>query len=222
MRVSNYLTSEVSFHLLGCSHDLLESSLGNCAFPENAFCLQCAPTEDRSIAALRLLLIGSSLPGRGKSWVVNLNCYWLFVPILAAENCLVVETEFAVGCTFYCLQFSVLCAFKSPSLLSSKERGSDQECCQLQLHAKNIELAPFCLDAHDGCWRRAVLGMLVPDWMASRSARSFCLRTNIQAYHLLFPCFFVSPLWEDYLSLSLEVSVHFVTILVVEAILVSQ
>lgn len=52
---------------------------------------------------------------------------------------LVVKTEFAVGCTFYCLQFSVLCAFKSPSLLLSKEAGRDQECCQLQLHTKNIE-----------------------------------------------------------------------------------
>lgn len=53
--------------------------------------------------------------------MVNLDCYWLFVPALAAENSPVVKTEFAVGCTFYCLQFSVLCAFKSPSLLSRKK-----------------------------------------------------------------------------------------------------
>lgn len=57
------------------------------------------------------------------------------------------KTEFAVSCTFYCLQFSVSCAFKSPSLLSGKEAWNDQECCQLQLHTKNFESIQFCLDA---------------------------------------------------------------------------
>lgn len=104
------------------------------------------------------------------------------------------KTEFAVSCTFYCLQFSVLCAFKSPSLLSSKEAWNDQECCQLQLHTKNFDSVHFCLDAQGDSWGRGGLRRhqcRVEDSAKTHfSAHFIYFKSNIQACCVLCSCFF--------------------------------
>lgn len=111
VRVSGYLTSKMSFCLLGCSHIPLESLLDNC-IPRKCICLQCALTEDCSRATwrspYRLLFarerkVTSSQFRLSLAICLYISCWKLF-------SC---QTEFAVGCTFYCLQFSVYVHLKA-------------------------------------------------------------------------------------------------------------
>lgn len=107
VRVSGYLPSKVSFCLLGCSHIPLESLLDNCIPRKSILSPVCS--DWRLAEPHGGLLIGSALPGRGKSRVVNLgcHCHLSLYELLRIVSC---QTEFAAGCTFYCLQFLFMCA----------------------------------------------------------------------------------------------------------------
>lgn len=70
---------------------------------------------------------------------------------------------------------------------------------------------------------RTVLEILIAGRMSSKStALPFVSEQTAKPIVCFFLAFFVSPLLGDYLSLSPEVFVHFVTTLVAETILVSQ
>lgn len=65
-------------------------------------------------------------------------------------------------------------------------------------------------------------GILIAERMSSKSTLPSVLEQTAKPIICFFLAFFVSPLLGDYLSLSPEVFVHFVTTLVAETILVSQ
>lgn len=130
------------------------------------------------------------------------------------------QTKFAGGCTFYCLQFSVYVHLKALLRFRVRKLEVIRNVASYSFTPKMLSKLPSVQMPMMVAEGRAVLEILIMDWIISKSTLSFRLRTNIQACNLLFSWFFCE-LPVRGISVSKPRGVHFVTPLAVEAILVS-